>query len=34
MAEAEAHGHGGETRRDFIYLLGGAMNAVGAAAFA
>ena len=34
MAEAEAHGHGGETRRDFIYLLGGAMGAIGAAAFA
>ncbi len=34
MAEAEAHGHDGETRRDFIYLLGGAMGAVGAAAFA
>ena len=33
MAEAEAHGHGGETRRDFIYLLGGAMAVVGGAAF-
>jgi ubiquinol-cytochrome c reductase iron-sulfur subunit len=34
MAEAEAHGHGGETRRDFIFLLGTAMAGVGAAAFA
>ena len=34
MAEAEAHGHGGETRRDFILLLGNAMAVVGAAAFA
>jgi ubiquinol-cytochrome c reductase iron-sulfur subunit len=34
MAEAEAHGHGGETRRDFIYLLGTTMAAVGGAAFA
>ena len=34
MAEAEAHGHGGETRRDFIFLLGNAMAVVGAAAFA
>ena len=33
MAEAEAHGHGGETRRDFIILLGNAMAVVGAAAF-
>jgi ubiquinol-cytochrome c reductase iron-sulfur subunit len=31
MAEAEAHG--GETRRDFIYLLGSAVGVVGAAAF-
>ncbi len=34
MAEAEAHGHAGETRRDFITLLGTAMAAVGGAAFA
>ena len=34
MAQAEAHGHGGETRRDFILLLGNAMAVVGAAAFA
>jgi ubiquinol-cytochrome c reductase iron-sulfur subunit len=34
MAEAEAHGHDGETRRDFIFLLGSAMSVVGAAAFA
>ena len=27
MAEADAHGHGGETRRDFILLLGNAMAA-------
>ena len=33
MAEAEAHGHGGETRRYFIVLLGNAMAVVGAAAF-
>ena len=34
MAEAEAHGHDGETRRDFIFLLGSATAVVGAAAFA
>jgi ubiquinol-cytochrome c reductase iron-sulfur subunit len=34
MADAEAHGHGGETRRDFILLLGNAMAVVGAGAFA
>ena len=38
MAEADAHGHGthaheGETRRDFIMLLGNAMAVVGGAAF-
>jgi ubiquinol-cytochrome c reductase iron-sulfur subunit len=34
MAEAEAHGESGETRRDFILLLGSAMAVVGAGAFA
>jgi len=34
MAEAQAHGHDGETRRDFIFLLGNTMAVVGAAAFA
>ena len=37
MADADAHGHGsheGETRRDFITLLGNAMAVVGGAAFA
>jgi len=34
MAEADSHGHDGETRRDFIQLLGTAMTAVGAGAFA
>ncbi|MCW5774653.1 MAG: ubiquinol-cytochrome c reductase iron-sulfur subunit [Rhodospirillaceae bacterium] len=34
MAEAEAHGESGETRRDFILLLGNAMAVVGAAAVA
>ena len=33
MADAEAPGHGGETRRDFILLLGNAMAVVGGAAF-
>ncbi len=34
MADAEAHGHGGETRRDFILLLGNAMAVVGVGALA